>query len=238
VGELAEAFARASSAPQPVISDLGSTMAVDMEAPFPAAAQIGAGRPMAAAPQMAPPPQVAAVEPIELPQRSKKGLFIVLALLGVGLVAGVVALMLVSRTPKPDLAAASAASATPSASSLASAAAAPSESAPAASSAPPTASAAPDAPDGGASEAAELTIVCTPECESISIDDNALTDNLTEPVQLPAGAHTITVGKATYVSQTKKLTLKPGQKQKATFALFKPGPAPPKRCGKFLERCP
>ena len=104
--------------------------------------------------------------------------------------------------------------------------------------APPTPTA--DTSGSAAPEAAELTIVCTPECDTVSIDDNALQDNLTDPMQLPAGTHTITVGKATYVSQTKKVTLKPGQKQKASFALFKPGPAPvpTKRCGKFLERCP
>jgi pyruvate/2-oxoglutarate dehydrogenase complex dihydrolipoamide acyltransferase (E2) component len=196
---------------------------------------------MAAAPypQAPPLPQAAiAAEPVELPQRSKKGLLIVLALLGVGLVAGVTALVLVSRGPKSEGATASSGSATPSASTPVAAAPAPSESAPAATATPPASAPEPLASAAAGPEAAELTIVCTPECDSITIDDNALKDNLTEPVQLPAGAHTLTAAKATYVSQTKKVTLKPGQKQRAMFILFKPGPAPAKHCGKFLERCP
>jgi hypothetical protein len=254
VGELAEAFARASAGGQAVVSDLGSTMAVDADAAFPGAPPIAAGRlaPAAAPPSpsmQAPPPRAAlapsaqALDPVALPERSKKGLYITLALLGVGLVAGVIALVVVSRAPKPDGATASTASAAPSASSPPSAVAA----LPIASAPPPPASATATTPTptadtsaAAAPEAAELTIVCTPECDAVSIDDNALQDNLTDPMQLPAGTHTITVGKASYVSQTKKVTLKPGQKQKASFALFKPGPAPvpTKRCGKFLERCP
>jgi hypothetical protein len=47
-------------------------------------------------------------------------------------------------------------------------------------------------------------------------------------------------GRASYVTQTKKFTLKAGQKAKETFFLTKPGAAVavPKPCGKFLERCP
>ncbi len=60
-----------------------------------------------------------------------------------------------------------------------------------------------------------------------------------EPQQLAVGPHTIAVGKATYLAQTKRVTLKSGQKVKETFYMTKPGAvAVPKPCGKFLERCP
>ncbi len=134
VGELAEAFARASAASQQVVSDLGSTLAVDMDAAFPAAVpvaavpqQMNAPQPMNMQPQMgAAPmqPMMASAEPVVLPQKSKKGLFILLALLGVGLIGGVIALVVLSRAPKPDATAASTASAAPSTSAPASAAAA------------------------------------------------------------------------------------------------------------------
>ena len=71
--------------------------------------------------------------------------------------------------------------------------------------------------------------------------DAVIVQDLVDPVQLPAGAHTIVVGKAGYVSQTKKLTFKAGEKQTVTFMLFKPGPAvaaPPKPCAKFVQHCP
>jgi hypothetical protein len=41
------------------------------------------------------------------------------------------------------------------------------------------------------------------------------------------------------MAQTKKVTLKPGQKAKEAFFMTKPGAvAVPRPCGKFLERCP
>ena len=46
------------------------------------------------------------------------------------------------------------------------------------------------------------------------------------------------VTKATYLGQSRKITLKPGQVDKETFFLARPGPAVAKPCGKFLERCP
>jgi hypothetical protein len=77
-----------------------------------------------------------------------------------------------------------------------------------------------------------------PDCDTVAIDDDVLDAGLTDPQSLPAGAHTIVVAKATYLSQTRKITLKAGQKEKASFFLSRPGPAPAKQCGKFLERCP
>ena len=79
----------------------------------------------------------------------------------------------------------------------------------------------------------------------MKIDDKALdaTDAgivPPEPVQVAVGPHTVAVGKATYMAQTKRVSLKAGQKAKETFYLSKPGAAVaiPKPCGKFLERCP
>jgi hypothetical protein len=99
-------------------------------------------------------------------------------------------------------------------------------------------------PEGGAAAVAELTIVCSPECDAVKIDDRMLDTNdagvvHSEPVEVAAGAHVLAVGRATYLPQTKKVTLKAGQKAKETFYLSRPGAVPlPRPCGKFLERCP
>jgi serine/threonine protein kinase len=97
---------------------------------------------------------------------------------------------------------------------------------------------------GNAQEPAEVTIACVPDCETAKIDDKPLgvTDAgvvSADPIDLPPGAHTISVGKATYLTQTKRVVLKPGQKDSETFRLVKAGAVPvSKPCGKFLERCP
>jgi len=82
----------------------------------------------------------------------------------------------------------------------------------------------------------------------VTVDDNTFDAGVPDPLQLPAGTHTLVVAKASYDSQTKKVTLKVGQKEKTTLYLTKqgagpgpgpgPGPAPARSCGKFLERCP
>jgi hypothetical protein len=109
----------------------------------------------------------------------------------------------------------------------------------------PTETAATATPDAGTAQAdqVELTVLCVPDCDSVKIDDKALELNdagivPSEPMQLAVGPHTIVAGRATYLAQTKKITLKAGQPDKETFHLFKPGPAPQRPCGKFLERCP
>ena len=98
--------------------------------------------------------------------------------------------------------------------------------------------------DAGSSEPAALTIVCIPDCDTAKIDDKPVetTDAgvvSPDPVDVTPGAHTISVGKASYMAQTKRVVLKPGQKDTETFRLAKPGVIPvAKPCGKFLERCP
>ncbi|HEY8090467.1 MAG TPA: serine/threonine-protein kinase [Polyangiaceae bacterium] len=217
------------------------------------------GQPMGqAAPSFAPPASESVVVP-----KSKGGLVIVLALVGLVLIAGVVVLVVVLRqravvaalppeaTSEPaQTAAATTAPAATTAAPPASTAAAAASSAPAVETQPAgSASAAASgsaAPAGSAAvpDEAELTIVCTPDCDSVKVDDKALdaTDagTLTPTVlQVAAGAHTIAVTKATYMAQTKKVTLKPGQKAKEAFFMTKPGAvAVPRPCGKFLERCP
>jgi cytoskeletal protein RodZ len=99
---------------------------------------------------------------------------------------------------------------------------------------------------GAARENAVLSIVCVPDCETAKLDDKPLELGdagvvSPEPMEVPPGPHTIAVGKASYMPQTKRVVLKAGQKVTETFHLFKAGPAAvpaSKPCGKFLERCP
>jgi eukaryotic-like serine/threonine-protein kinase len=198
-------------------------------------------------------------ESVVLP-KSKTGLFIVLALVAVLVIGGAVgvifmlqrraAIAAIPPVAKPDTTQSAAGSVPPPAESLPIGAQPPVETQDAAAGAvaaqgtpegsPPTAG----GPDGGAAAVAELTIVCSPECDSVKIDDRMLDTNdagvvHSEPVEVAAGAHVLAVGRATYVPQTKKVTLKAGQKVKETFYLSRPGAvALPRPCGKFLERCP
>ena len=220
-------------------------------APMQAGAQPGYSRP----------PESSVVLP-----KSKTGLFIVLGLVGLLVVGGIVALVLflprhggtASTTPetKPE----STQSATPPPSTTAAATTPPPSSTAAATVAPPVetqdaggaaaqASADGAAPlgqgaDAAASASPEITVVCVPDCDSVKIDDKALDTTDAgivpqEPMEVAIGPHTIAVGRATYLGQTKKVTLKAGQKAKETFYLSKPGAVPVvKPCGKFLERCP
>jgi hypothetical protein len=209
-----------------------------------------------------PPPESSVVVP-----KSKTGLIVVLALVGLLVVGGVVALVLylprhggtASATPetKPDTTQSAAA---PPPSTTAASTTPPPASTGAATAAPPVetqdsgAAAASGSGDGaaplaqgadaGTTASAELTIVCVPDCDSVKIDDKALDTGdaglvPTQPTEIAIGPHTIAVGRATYLAQTKKVTIKAGQKAKETFYLTKPGAVPVARpCGKFLERCP
>jgi hypothetical protein len=214
---------------------------------------------------MAPMPESSVVVP-----KSKAGLIIVLVVVGLLVVGGAVALVLflprhgetASTTPetKPETTAA----ATPPASTAATTPPPPASTAGAATTAPPVetqdagTAAAQASADGGAAPlalgadagsasatVAELTVVCVPDCDSVKIDDKALdtTDAgivPSAPMEVAVGPHTIAVGRATFLAQTKKVTVKAGQKAKETFYLSKPGAAVavPRPCGKFLERCP
>jgi hypothetical protein len=178
--------------------------------------------------------------PVEGPPRSRTGLWIGLTAGAIILVGAAVALAVMLKKPP----AATAASAAPSVSAEAAVA----SSVPSAATATATAEPVPDAgaataasepaSEAAAPEPAQLTVVCMPDCDTVTIDDDVLDAGLADPQSLAAGLHTIAVAKATYLSQTRKVTLKAGQKDKATFFLSKPGPAPAKQCGKFLERCP
>ena len=176
--------------------------------------------------------------PVELPPRSRAGLWIGLALGGLVLIGAAIAVAFTLHKSPAATASGGAPSASapvtvaPSASSLAAVA----EAVPDAGVTAPTASDTEN--EAAAPEAAQLTVVCMPECDTVTIDDDVLDAGLSDPQSLSAGSHTIVVGKATYLSQTRKVTLKAGQKEKASFFLSKPGPAPTKQCGKFLERCP
>ena len=205
----------------------------------------------------APPPESVAVP------KSRGGLVIVLALVGLVVLAAAVVVVVVLRQravvaslppeataePTQSTPASAAAATAPAASTAAAAAAAPVETQDAATPVEATGDAGAAAlaaagAEGGAPDQAELTIVCVPDCDAVKVDDKALdtTDAglvPTEPMQVAVGPHTIAVGKATYMGQTRKVTLKPGQKSKETFFMTKPGAvAVPKPCGKFLERCP
>jgi serine/threonine protein kinase len=204
------------------------------------------------------PPVSPVIDPIVTPKK-KTGLIIGLVLGGLLLFGGsaAVAALLYFRAAAPaPVPTAASARATATASAAVATAATPTTAAPPTTGAPtetassetapaPDAAAAVAATEGDAGTAAEdnpaeIVITCTPECETLEIDGAKL-DDLVDPVQLPAGQHTITAGKTSYISQTKKVTLKAGDKQTVTFLLFKPGPvapAPPKPCPRFVQHCP
>jgi hypothetical protein len=214
------------------------------------------------------PPESSVVLP-----KSKAGLYIVLAVVGLLVVGGALGVVFYLRgraavaaatDTKPE----STQTAAPPPASTAAAAAPPTTAAPASSSGtaatpppvetqdassaaattgPSDAGATPAAQGGDAAAAAvaELIVVCVPDCDSVKIDDKALdtTDAgvvAQDPVQVSVGPHTIAVGKASYLAQSKKVTAKAGQ-QKVSFFLTKPGAAAPvvkPKCGQFFERCP
>jgi len=220
VGELAGALASAAGAP--VAAPVAAATAL---APTGAAA-------------MAAPAQYAEL-PVDAPPRSRAGLWIGIAIAALVVIGGGLALVMSMRKPHPPPLAAASPSAAPTASGpVASASAAGAVSA--TPSAEPGASAAaePESDAAPVQEMAQLTVACTPDCDTVTIDDDLLDAGFTDPQALPPGVHTIIVAKATYLSQTRKVTLKAGQREKAAFFLSKPGPAPAKQCGKFLERCP
>ncbi|MGD0527518.1 MAG: hypothetical protein ABSE49_20415 [Polyangiaceae bacterium] len=231
---------------------------VPMGGPMPAGAQAGySGRPQ---------PESSVVVP-----KSKAPLFIVLAIVGLLVVGGVVALVLFlprhggtasndtkpettqsAATPPPSTTAATTASTPPPAATTAATNAPPVETVDAGGAAAQVvadggvaAATAGEGADAAASASPELTIVCVPDCDAVKVDDKALDTSDAGvvpalPLEVAVGPHTIVVGKASYLGQTKKVTLKAGQKLKQTFYMTKPGAAAPvaKPCGKFLERCP
>lgn len=86
---------------------------------------------------------------------------------------------------------------------------------------------------------AELTIACTPACETILVNGKAL-DTGVAPARLPAGTYGIGVSAPGYGGQWKKVVLKAGARQTVPFTMTPAVKAPaarPKNCGKFLKRC-
>jgi hypothetical protein len=81
---------------------------------------------------------------------------------------------------------------------------------------------------------ARLTVLCTPECEVIRVDDEVIAATST---MLPAGNHTVTVRRGMHPLQTKEVTLAHGAEEKVSFIFYAPRPPPQKACGKFLQRC-
>jgi hypothetical protein len=208
---------------------------------------------------MSPAPESSVVVP-----KSKTGLIILLAVIGVLVIGGGVALALflprhggTASETKPE---ATQAATTPPSTTASTPPPPASTAAAAGTTAPPVetqdagtaaqASADGAAPLGQAADAAatanpQITVVCVPDCDSVKIDDKALDTTDAgivppEPMEVAVGPHTIVVGRATFLAQTKKVTVKAGQNAKETFYLTKPGAAVavPRPCGKFLERCP
>jgi eukaryotic-like serine/threonine-protein kinase len=206
---------------------------------------------------LGPPPSSVVVLP-----KSKTGLYVVLVLVALVVVGGAIGVVLMlqrraavaAMTPiaKPDTTSSAVAPAPPPADSMPTAAAAAppvetQDAAPAvvAQGTPDAGAPVVEGTEGAAAAVAELTIVCTPDCDSVKVDDRMLDTNdagvvRPEPLDVAVGPHVLAVGRATYVTQTKKVTLKAGQKARETFYLSKVGAvAPlPRPCGKFLERCP
>ena len=112
-------------------------------------------------------------------------------------------------------------------------------------------------PEAPAADSAQLTIVCDPACDSLTVDQQPAA-NGAGPAPVGAGPHTIVASRAHYVDQSKTVTAKAGEKLTVSFKLVRadappvaaaptatgagtpaPGPAPTakKPCGKFLKRC-
>jgi serine/threonine protein kinase len=221
----------------------------------PGPAQFGAypsGLPSYAQPQASLPPPP--------PPQSRTGLFVVLAIMVLLVAGGVVAAVVLLRAPKGPTepvathggtaASVTPPSAPPPASAANNAAVPPVETQDAQSPAAVATGNGAETTVAGSRDAgadapapAEVTVVCVPDCDTAKIDDKALvlTDAglvAQEPLDVSPGPHTIVVGRTSYASQTKRVTLKPGQRDTETFHLNKPGAAVAKPCGKFLERCP
>jgi hypothetical protein len=93
-----------------------------------------------------------------------------------------------------------------------------------------------------ASEPAQLTIRCRPDCEMVFVDNRKVDPYAT--VSVPAGTHIIAAGRTGYPAHTEKVTLAPGERHTTILALVQQRPAaapkpsaPSKPCGKFLKRC-
>jgi hypothetical protein len=220
--------------------------------------------PVQAQPSYGPPPESSVVVPKSKGAGLIIGIIIAVVFIAGGAIGAVFYMRARAATSAAEESTPAATQAATPASSAASSAAPPPAATPPAAAAPPPAeahdaeapsqatpeAAAPataQAADAAAPEQAVVSIVCTPECDSIKIDDKPLENDADaslfpspEPVNLSPGAHTIAVGRATFLPQTKKVTVKAGQKEKLAFFLTKPGAAvaPTKQCGKFLERCP
>jgi hypothetical protein len=93
----------------------------------------------------------------------------------------------------------------------------------------------------------EISFSCDPECDEIKADDKAL--DLTKPISLAPGKHTITAAKAGYVTAKETVVVKAGQKLEKQFKLTAkptaaagpatgpgPGPGPSlRKCTKFIK---
>jgi hypothetical protein len=112
---------------------------------------------------------------------------------------------------------------------------APAPPSPAAEERPPSAPARPAKP----STEATLVVACTPECQSVTVDGNAIE---AFPASLEPGAHVVVVKRGLHTPQTKYVKLGAGRETKVSFIWWKTPPGPPgaagkKPCGKFLQRC-
>jgi hypothetical protein len=171
--------------------------------------------------------------------------------------AAVAMVVMGKRKGGTDANAAGSASATPSAAPTDSASAAPTDSASAAPSATPAAptetpSAAPVADSASAAAGPapnEATLTCVPDCDEIKLDDKPL--DLSKPIVIEPGKHTLIASKSGYYPVKETLIVKQGQKVEKMFTLKEkpaapvstggPGPGPSntgplKPCGKFLKR--
>lgn len=94
-----------------------------------------------------------------------------------------------------------------------------------------TAAAAPEEP-----RSALLTVACTPECSSVTIDGEAVT---VFPASLAPGAHSVVAQRGSHAPQKKRVTLTAGKPETVAIVWRAPSaePAPKKSCGKFLKRC-
>jgi hypothetical protein len=82
----------------------------------------------------------------------------------------------------------------------------------------------PTAPPEAAPAQVEAKIKCSPACGEIVIDDQKVED-LTKPIMLAPGSHTVAVSKAGYVTQTETVTIEAGKPFSKEFKLVSEKPA-------------
>lgn len=221
-------------APQPSAPALATPNGAVPQAAAPQAASAAAVAQgaLSSPPHPATPGLPAFPEPAKRP-KSRSALPVVVGVIGAVLLGGAAVAYLFLRSPASETTPSSAAETTTAAPTAgASAAAAGTATSTADASVAATAS---DEADAGSTVA--VTFVCVPECDEIIVDGEEL-DELTEPVELLPGRHTVKASKRGYVPKKETIDIELGEPVEKKLVLVRIAAAPRKKdCGKFLKRC-